>query len=429
MNTLPADVEVLEPVAGAFREQRFRLPAPTHAVLWEGYWLAVGLAIVLFLVPFTAAGVLVVLSYFNAEVKPTDFMDPIVMIGCFMLPLAAAILLNALVHRWSYYEISVTADRLQVRTRIGPFFRTRHLRLAGLKGLRVQIGTLQHLTMRGVEPLDPRSRFRNVGTLFADFELSPQQLIVSGYDPDWLLSIASELTRVIETNHPGAARLMPVTLTHDDPRVILDRAEQPSSSNARVLQTVDRLVIEMPPHGWWRSFPWQFQYFCYFCLAMLLVWTVLLVRGELLVASEDGGNLGPLPLLIGLLITSPCYAIIGCLLALWYSTSRSSARWEITPQQLCLWQRTIWGEYCAFWNRSELQAIRVVSKLHQQSDRDDIFYNCLEITSANQPPREFFRERDKSELEWLATVLRKGLGHESPSAIKSCEKLPAIHTE
>lgn len=406
MNSLPADIELLEPVAGAFRERRFRLPTRTHEAVRQNYRDALVGAAALFLVPIAFATFLAVGSYF----KHSDMFEvagfAVAFFGSFLFPLAGILLITAIIHRWSRIELIASADRLMIRSWLGPFFRSRRVRLAGLKGLRVQIGYLQISTMRGTAPFDPKSVFCNVGTLYADFEESPQQMICSGYDADWLMNLASELTRTLNANQSS---LWPVTLTYEDPRIITEREEQPSTSDARVSSTADRLVIEHPARGWRRAWPSWFVA-CYLCAtAMLILWTVALLNGQLLMreARDDGGYF-PFPIWLGLLVAVPCYAVVICMAGAWIATARKSARWEITPHQLCLWQRTLWGESVAIWSRAELQSIRAISQL--PGEYEYTRYNCLQITSSEQPPREFFRERDKSEVEWLATTLSTAVG-------------------
>lgn len=76
MSTLPADVEVLEPVAGAFRERRFRLPGRTHAVVRQNYRDALVGAAALCMVPLAIGTFLALKSYLKGcfSTKP-DFTD------------------------------------------------------------------------------------------------------------------------------------------------------------------------------------------------------------------------------------------------------------------------------------------------------------------------------------------------------------------
>lgn len=406
MNTLPADIEVLEPVAGAFRERRFRLPVRTHAAVLQNFRNALVGSLVLCLLPVAFGAFLAVGSYFTAGEEFAVAGYAVAFFGSFLFPFAGIWLLVAVIHRWSRCELIVAADRLVIHNWLGPFFRTRWVQVAGLKGLRVQIGWLS--TIRG-RRFDPQSKLGNVGTLYADFEKSPPQIICSGYEPEWLLNLAQQLTLVLEANQGVVGSLWPVTLTHEDPRILIERVEQPSTSDARVHSGANRLVIEHPPRGWRHAWPPWFVAACLFATGMLMVWTIALLNGQLLVReTRDDGELFPFPIWLGLLVASPCYVIAGCVLACWYDATRRAARWEITPDLLCLWQRNLWGEYVLSWSRTELQSIRVISR--SISEEQDHWFNCLQITSSEQPPRELFRERDKSELEWLATVLSKGAG-------------------
>jgi hypothetical protein len=415
MNSLPADIEVLEPAAGAFRERRFRLPTRTHAAVRQNYRDALIGAAAICLVPIAFATLFAVGGYFkNGDVFEVAGFA-VAFFGSFLFPMAAILVIAAVIHRWSRIELTASADRLVLRSWLGPFFRTRQVRLAGMKGLRVQIGRLQIATMRGSAPFDPKSILCDVGTLYADFEKSPQQMICSGYDADWLLNLANELTRAIEANQSS---LWPVTVTHEDPRIISERAEQPSTSDARVSSTADRVVIEHPARGWRRAWPAWFVVGYLFATGMLIVWTIALLNGQLLIReSRDDGELFPFPVWLGLLVAAPCYAVAICVAGAWIGAARNSARWEITPHQLCLWQRTLWGESVAIWSRAELRSIRAISQLVGEFEYNR--YNCLQITSTMQPLREFFRERDKSEIEWLATTLSAAMGLASTNGSKT----------
>lgn len=397
MTKLPADIEVLEPIAGAFRETHFRLPARTHESVRRNFRHAVYGSIALASIPC-------VFSIVVAVQHEDGWLMPILFFGSFLFPLAGIILLAAILQRWTRREIICTPGRLTLRSRFGPFRWTRRLPLAQLKGFRVQTGTLRVEGITGSTPFDPQAKIRNVGSLFADYERGHARMICSGYDPGWLKTLAEELTDRCAAILGKAGPLLPVTSTNEDPAIIERRSAQPSNSDARLQSSGDTFVITHPPRGWRYALPRPF-------IASFLGWNgVLIYYTVALCAGQVGwaNNPGKVPIWLGLLLGSPFYVISICCLATWYAYAHYTARWEISGQELRFWHRQLFGAGTEVWQRKDLQAIRVVST---KADSDqDTWSTRLQITATGKPLKELMRDRDKSELEWLATVLSKEFG-------------------
>lgn len=400
MNTLPADIEVLEPLAGAVRETRYRLPPSTQAAVKRLFQRSLASTLCVLILPALFIGVSTA-AIANDDPKQLWIVGVVtgLVFVIFVLPVAAYFF-RACWRCWGRQEILCSPGKLSTRSQFGLFWRTRRFLLPdfqGFQGFRVQVGSLQVDTLFGPSPFEEHSQDRDVGTLFADYDRGQTRLICSGYEPDWLTSLAQELTRRCE--------LAPqITLSSEDPEIIEPRQQQPSTSDAQVRQAGDTLIIEHPPRGWRRAVPLP-------GLVMIGVWnsfacfySATLFAGQVHWEGSDT----VVPIWLGLLLGSPFYAIGIGGLAVWYAHARYAARWEVNSKELRFWDRMFFGEATAIWPRSELQSIRVVSR---HTDYDKVAWiTTLQIAAADRPVKEFFRGREKSELEWLATTLNKALG-------------------
>jgi len=409
MTKLPADIEVFESLDSSFRETVYRLPRrPPEAVklIFRGSIIA---AASLAVMPF-------IFSIFFAVVGPRDkpeiyltiILLPIVFFGTFLFPLATVILLGGLTYGRGRVEIRCGSEHLKARSGWGLLRWTRRLPLAGLTGFRVVEGILHPNSQQAQGSKVPQPGMEKFGALMADYQTGKSQLVCAGYANEWLVSLAEVLTERCEPGCGKAEPLRPVTIGSPDPNIIAERSEQPSTSNARLRVEGDTLIIDHPARGFWRGVPGFLKMFGLFWNGFMVMWTCVFMPA--LFAGEVQWNDGPekTSIWFGLLFCTPFYLIGFGFLAYFYAASIYAARWSIRPDELELWERKLLGERTKMWLRSELSSIRVVTR--QNNDEDKTWSTFLQISTNHDRTDELFSDRDKSELEWLATTLRKALG-------------------
>ncbi len=405
MSNLPPDIEVQEPLTGAFRETHYRLPRRTlrgaKIAAGIGFALAIGCVII----PFVFAGFFaIVVPKDNAEFRQVAILMPIVLFGSFLFPFAIYALICTAFNYYGHLEIRCLRERILVTQRCGSLWWTSRFPLAGLKGFRVKWGTTTDEQGKPVAPA-----LYDLGTLVADYDGGRSRTFCWGYAPDWLEQFAADLTNRCAALSESKSGLTPVSRDNIDPTAIGPRSEQPSTSTARVTTNGDRLIIDIQRRGWWRCVPWGFKFFCVFwngfnCLFFGMFFPALF-------AGEVLWNDGPekTSVLLGVLFSFPFLLVGWGMIAYWWAAAKYSARLEVVGDQLLVEETFSLSKFAGAWHSPDLRAVRVVSRASKGEDSVN-WTTLLQIEPVQGPVHEMLSSREKSELEWLATTLSKALG-------------------
>jgi hypothetical protein len=196
----------------------------------------------------------------------------------------------------------------------------------------------------------------------------------------------------------------------DVPTEIRDREEQPSSSSAIVEQTAGGLRIELPAKGFWRGSPIFAKVFVFFwCTIVGLLITVFTATA--LAGGKAGKGPGNPPSNVFLVLFFTPFVLVGLggILGLVHS-GRKRAEFVATRTRLAIerweWFRTKRQE----WDREDLKAIHVGVETRASGEDSTRLVNTLVIEPKSGKPVLLLAEREKAELEWLATTLRSELG-------------------
>lgn len=421
MSDLPAGIEVVETAEGPYRTRRYRLPPrtmPGVGCTIMGGLLAIGLT----------TGIPVGFGLFfyggaaglDPALRLAGFLCPVGFFGSFLFPVAIYVLLRIVFIHTGRLEIVVERQQLLLMQGWGILRWTRRLPLRGLRGLRV-------VTERPFNPSDPQfsQDLSKVGSLLADYQGGSQKTLCWGYPAPWLEQFSQALTADF-ARQPGLAEpVLPATRESEFPAEIAARRSQPSNSNALVRHEGDQLVIELPRPGLWRCVHPVFLIFCLVWNGLLAMFTVMLAIITALawtgqVPVENPEEQGPIWALA--LFQVPFHAIGIVSLGYWLGMARRWTRIQVGSGRLQVVDHRLWRTTTTEWPAAEIVSIAAVSRRHEKEaeDGDPRFAEVTWSYGLAIEPRQgaagaFLEWRSRSELEWLATLLRQRLGLPEPT--------------
>jgi hypothetical protein len=225
-----------------------------------------------------------------------------------------------------------------------------------------------------------------------------------------LLALAGELARRAKVLRASSAESLmlaapsPLDVVEEDSRdLVADRDEQPDGSTAILEQHADGVTIAVPPLGL-RGFIKDRSFAGSLLVGVIL--TAFIAAGAAPTVARDG--IVGLFTFTGSIVLWPCALFAMVMLAYFLSRgARLSARGSVLTVQ---WTNLL-GNHCRTWRREELADVRVVSEL-VESDDGKAWKQRLEIQPhdpLSAAPRYLLHWREKAELEWIATTLRRSL--------------------
>ena len=296
--------------------------------------------------------------------------------------------------------IDLDAHGIAVTVQVGPFRRSRRIVWDSVARLTVvPAGNVTHY--EGVEGSFVLQAVRVRGG----------RVSLAGNDERvLLLAFAGELVRLGKAPRAASAEtlmLPPPTVLEvveeESRSVVTEREEQPALSSAILEHHADGVTITIPPLG----------------LRGFLVQPVLLINLVLIVALAAWIAVGSAPAVarvgfVGLVTFNgaivPWMLEIFVILATAHVFSRR-AQLSVRGGVLTVrWTNFLWS-WCRVWPRGELAEVRAVSELGP-TDVGQEWRQYLDIQPSGRrrsAPRRLLYWREKSELEWIATTLRRSL--------------------
>jgi hypothetical protein len=333
-------------------------------------------------------------------------------------------------------EIELNPRRLISRAQAGPLVFSRGRRRGRVRQITVvkrqHPGPNAHASGHAPSWLDPGHA--DWSELQAECTAGKPLRLAFGYPQPWLAALADELAERLERMpcedfdwesaavgpYARSAPAGTVTVEHEttDPDDIRERFAPPAGC---------RLVLREAPAGFTIGFPrrgilratnpflliWTFGW-CTLSFPFAAVMVALALKGEF--GGQPGGALVPLAFMMP-------FVLVGAgALAMVVHRGTKSTRLTVDGDRLLVVQTGLWGGIRRELAKGDLAAIRVDSRKSTDSDGDSTWTMALLIEPRQGPPLrllEFTPQMDyvpKAELEWAATLLRRGLGMQSPAA-------------
>lgn len=406
MTHLPAGIEVVEFHEGPRRLRRYRLPRQNLPGL--GCMIGVGLLALALTGGFLCFLAFAGLEFAQGDLRdfPLAFLVPLCFIALVGFPFALFMLLRRLFVHLAIVEISVSGERLLIVHRWGIARWTRRLPLQGLRGFRVT-------TDRPVNPRDPRSvrQASQVATLLADYREGRARSLCWGYPADFLEQLGKLLMDELSREPGSESSLLPVTSDNEFTDQVSSRGNQPSNSTAVVRSQDDQLIVDLSRASIWRCINPA-------VLSVLCIWNGLLafVAGVQLISaiSVFAGN-PPVgdpgdesTVWQRAMFSIPFYAIGAGSLIYWFAMSRRWSRIVVSPEQLQVSEQKLWQTKTTSWPVDQIADVRAWSQVHE-GEETLTWSHGLAIEPREGIPFKFLDWRPKSEVEWLATLLRRAL--------------------
>ena len=297
-------------------------------------------------------------------------------------------------------RLVVTRERLKV-TELALIFRwSRRVKLADIEEL--QVAAAKGGSQTGSQALPGLA---DLGALGASLRNQKKMLLLIGYPKDWLDPLAEELSGLIQLKG-STVKVEHVEPTRPQNAVRNDEVQQqPKSSNARLVETVGGIELELPSKGFWKTSGGLMAFSILWC-GFLTVFTGAMIAGTVKGHGRRGGALGALGFLsIFWLIGLGLFA-----LALHLGTRRwvlkaDGARLEATLRSAVRsksWQ----------WRAGDIREL-VVADSGMEVNRRRL--QELKVYATTGKKTGLLLGRDADELAWVATQLRRILKTAPPA--------------
>jgi hypothetical protein len=238
-------------------------------------------------------------------------------------------------------------------------------------------------------------------------------MLAVGYPQETLLALARDLS-VRAAPSPGefveAVSDEPIAVAEEieDPAVTSERPRQPPESPAIFQQFTDGVTITLPLAGVWGGSSHFFILFtlawCLMLVLITIVFVIVAVTGNW--KDENGQPINPL--LVALFTVPFWLAGIGFMAAILHR-GRRSAVLAVAGDQLMILQTGLFSSRQQEWVRQELRSVRAEVTKNTDTEGATTYTTELWIELSAGPPVKLLGHRDKREVEWIATMLRKAL--------------------
>jgi hypothetical protein len=317
--------------------------------------------------------------------------------ACFLIPGAFGVIAGLFVVAGSS-EIELRGDWLWAIERSGPLRWRRRRPTARVRRLEVQAAPV-----RRNGQLVTAGPLASLGALAAACDGAKPMILVLAYPVDWLRPLANDLAGRMhladEADPAAGAAIVEVVTLPPNPGEFRERPEQPAGSRAFLEENPDGPTITIPPAGVWRA--------AKALLVFSVVWTgiSLAVGGAFATALIRGGlrgweavvPLGLVTLFLGVGIAIFLAAV---------NMGRRRGVLAVVGDRLLVMQTGIFGGKRGEWPCDELADVR--------TGPSGIEVNSQPVLELQILPRDgtklgLLAGRDRDELDWIATVLRRGL--------------------
>ena len=386
-----------EPITWTNDFESVQCVIPRHTVPLKQVVGAVGIAFGLLLAsgPISLTLFLLILTPDGAK-QDADFLPfalfPLVIPGAICFPLSLILWQRSILSMFGQTQVVIDHRCLKIVRTAGPIWSRRKAPLDQLTGFRVE-------EAHGLGPTGA------LQTLAAIKKNGRQLLILRAYPHETVTQLTQDLPREIKRaasrNRSSPEQPLPVEFVSPNPFALDERSNRPLSTRVTVVDHQDDFRIEMPRKRLLEATsPFVRLWLSGWLLSQLFIWLGLVPA---LLAGRVKGE--PMA---GWVITV-VFTTVTLGIAAYYSyilTRRGTVK--MTQQKLNFRDQSLWGDHQAEWRTDAIHDVQVSV---DRSDTDDgpVFSHHIEVKPDNHAPRCWFDNRDKEELEWIATLINQRL--------------------
>lgn len=336
---------------------------------------------------------------FDNERALSDVLAPLVFFGVFCFPVAGFLIFKGLLLLRGRDEIVIREDRISAVTRWGPLKSSRHCQLEDLGGFRIE---------RSFESEDSVGFLHGMASLVAIGKQTKSIHLLRLYPEEVIRELATSLDDQIESFTARRGRPIPKELGVEeislDPSRTEARTEKPIESDIVCEQKQDGLVIRLPAKGWRRTTGCFLKVWSIFWVSMTLLMTALLLPA-LIGGTVKGDASAGWVLMVVFWISS---------IALVFYLDRAAKRRgtiTLTPSHLRFDDAGLFRAHHANWTRARIESVGVAAE--KRGRRSPRWIHSIHVSPNHATEHDWFSNREKPELEWIATKLTEALGLDS----------------
>lgn len=317
---------------------------------------------------------------------------PLVIPGAVCFPLTLILWQRSLLSMFGQTSIVIDHRYLSVVRVAGPIWSRRKIPLEQLAGFRV-------------EEAPGLGRTGTLQSLMVIKENGRSPCILRAYPREMVSQLAKELpTQVMQAvtrSRSSPAEPLPVELVSPNPFALDERSDRPLGSRIMIVDHHNEFRVEMPRKRFLEATsPFARLWLSGWLLSQLFIWLGLvpaLLAGR--VQGEPSAGW-----VLAVVFTAVTIAI-----AAYYSSILSrEGTVRVTQQKVNFRDQSLWSDHQAEWRTDAIHDVFVGV---DRSDTEDgpVFSHHIEVKPDNHPPRCWFDNRDKEELEWIATLINQRL--------------------
>lgn len=355
----------------------------------------------------SAPFLLVAFFYFvssKEELQRPEILDGILTIASIFamltFPLAAFVLQRSLLCLLGQSEFILNQDTLRVVTSVGPIWSTRRVKLSSLGGFRIENprGDQLQLTDGLVNLIAVKKNGSSVHLL----RMYPDRVV---------LQLANLLPRKIDRITAGANRIwardLQAEVVANGPFEIGERSSKPIGSDLSIDVRDDGLTIRVPRLGYSRSTS-AFAKLFFPCWMIFQLFLSVFIFPALLSGKVMGDVAG------GWLLVTSFTAVSVAMILYRYNKAIRNGSIHLARDGLALREHDVLGEHFTKWRLDSIEGIDVGVEQYK-SDESIGWEHFIRVKPNRGKPRQWFSNRTKAELEWIATTLRRQFEQFAPS--------------
>ena len=334
-------------------------------------------------------------------------LTPLLLFGLFCFPIAGFLLWKGFLLLRGRDEIVIRDGRLSGVTRWGPLRSSRSCELDDLAGFRIE---------GQFESDDGVGFLQGMSSLVAVRKQAKPVHLLRIYPEELIETLAAELEEQVESfasrqGKPFSEELA-VENVSMDPGQMGERTAIPVGSNLEFEECHNELRIGVPALGWRNSSSTFVKIWSILWVAATLTLTATIVPA--LIAGRVRGDAW-----VGwVLVFAFCLIAVASVFFLEKAAHRKGTI-VLTATDLRFEEDGIFRKHQAHWKRSSITSVVAVAESRGTRSSGKHWIHFIKVLPELDPSHDWFCNRDKPELEWIATKLNRALGLDTQGDARS----------